>query len=84
MYLVIKDTTTVIDCDNRIDVMMQNALNLGFDESQVEVLTQVEFKAREVLEPIKPIPMSEIDKLRLEQAQANNEIIQLIMMMGGL
>lgn len=31
----------------------------------------------------KPLPLSEIEKLRLEQAQANSELIQLIMMMGG-
>lgn len=32
-----------------------------------------------------PIPpqLSEVEKLRLEQAQANTELIQLIMMMGG-
>ena len=32
--------------------------------------------------PIPP-PLSDIDKLRLEQAQANSELVQLIMMMGG-
>lgn len=31
-----------------------------------------------------PQPPSEIEKLRLEQAQANSELVQLIMMMGGV
>lgn len=31
-----------------------------------------------------PLPLSEIDKIRLEQAQANAELVQLIMMMGGV
>ncbi|MCT6924113.1 hypothetical protein [Metasolibacillus sp.] len=30
-----------------------------------------------------PQPLSDIEKLRLEQAQANAELVQLIMMMGG-
>lgn len=30
-----------------------------------------------------PRPLSDIEKLRLEQAQANSELVQLIMMMGG-
>ena len=30
-----------------------------------------------------PQPLSEIEKLRLEQAQANSELVQLIMTMGG-
>ena len=30
-----------------------------------------------------PLPLSEVEKLRVEQAQANAELIQLIMMTGG-
>lgn len=30
-----------------------------------------------------PQPLSEFEKLRLEQAQANSELVQLITMMGG-
>lgn len=30
-----------------------------------------------------PKPLLEIEQLRLEQAQANSELVQLIMMMGG-
>lgn len=30
-----------------------------------------------------PIPLSDIEKIRIEQAQANAELVQLIMTLGG-
>lgn len=45
----------------------------------VEGATQEELDAIENT----PKPLSEIEQLRLEQAQANAELVQLIMMMNG-
>lgn len=54
-YCVVKNTTAVIDgSDNPIEIMLQNAKNAGFEESEIEILTEEEYRARKALEPIKP------------------------------
>ena len=83
-YCVVKGTTIVIDGSlNPEGVLIQNALNAGYDKEQVEILTQEQYDERKALVPIPKPPLSEIEKLRLEQAQSNAELVQLIMMMGG-
>lgn len=47
-YCVVKDTITVIDgSDNPKETMIQNALNAGFSESEIEILTEEDYKERE-------------------------------------
>ena len=54
-YCVIKDTVIVIDgSENPLDIMLQNAKNAGFNESEVEILTEEEYQKRKANEP-KPI-----------------------------
>lgn len=57
-YCVVKDTTTVIDGSlNTDDVMLQNAINAGFTNNQVEILTQEQFDIRKAIEPLpEPVP----------------------------
>jgi hypothetical protein len=86
-YCVIKDTTKILDgSENHQEMMIKNAENAGFTESEVEILTEEEFEARKALEPIPPQPLTEIEQLRVEQAQSNVEMIDLMMamMMGGM
>lgn len=78
-YCVIKDTTTVIDgSDNSIEIMLQNAQNAGFTETEIEILTEEEYQARKDLEP-KPITEPTTEE-RLQMA----EDTILFMLMGGL
>lgn len=54
-YCVMKNTTTVIDgSGNPAEIMLQNAENAGYTESEVEILTEHEYEARKELEPIPP------------------------------
>lgn len=51
-YCVIKNTTKVIDgSNNPAEIMLRNAQNAGFTESEVEILTEEEYQARVELEP---------------------------------
>ena len=78
-YCVIKGTIKVIDgSNNLIDIMLQNAQNAGFTESEVEILTEEEYQARKELEPIPTKLPSEKERIEaLEQAM-------LEMIMGGM
>jgi hypothetical protein len=50
-YCVIKGTCKEIDgSDNIVEVMLQNAKNKGFLESDVEILTEEEYQTRKVNE----------------------------------
>ena len=82
-YCVIKNTTKIIDGSvNPIEIMLQNAQNAGFTESEVEILTEEEYRARVELEP-KPIPpMTESERITLLE-QATNDLVMTIMM-GGM
>ena len=75
-FCVIKDTVKVVDgSKNDINTMIQNAIKAGFTESEVEILTEEEYLARKVLEPIVPQPPTiedrvtntEIDVVTLEE-----------------
>lgn len=67
-YCVVKDTTKVIDgSDNPVEVMLQNAANAGFSESEVEILTEGEYQVRADAEP-KPLQPPSVDE-RLEAAE---------------
>ena len=66
-YCVIKNTTTVIDgSENSIEIMLQNAQNAGFSESEVDILTEEEYQARKDLEPIAPQSPTETEQLRAD------------------
>ncbi|WIV10551.1 hypothetical protein [Proteiniborus sp. MB09-C3] len=66
-YCVIKDTTRIIDgSENPIETMLLNAINAGFEESEVEILTEEEYLARKELEPIESQPKSELEILKEE------------------
>jgi hypothetical protein len=66
-YCVIKNTTKVIDgSDNPLELMLQNAQNAGFTESEVEILTEEEYQARVELEPIAPQTPTETEQLRAD------------------
>jgi len=82
-YCVIKDTAKIIDgSENPQEIMLQNAQNAGYTETEVEILTEEEYQVRKSLEPT-PAEPTEIEELRLEQAQANTEIIELIIATTG-
>ena len=52
-YCVIKDTTKVIDgSENPIEVMLSNAFGAGYTEDKIEILTEEEYEARKLLEPV--------------------------------
>jgi len=54
-YCVVRNTTTVIDgSENSIEIMLQNAQNAGFSKDEAEVLTEEEYQARRVSEPVEP------------------------------
>ena len=54
-FCVVKDTTTIVDgSENPDDMMMQNAVNAGFTLGQVEIITETEYKAREIITPKPP------------------------------
>lgn len=65
-YCVIKDTVKVIDgSENPIGIMLQNAQNAGFAETEVEILLEEEYLARVELEP-KPITEPTTEELQME------------------
>ena len=69
-YCVVRNTTTVIDgSENSIEIMLQNAQNAGFSKDEVEVLTEEEYQARRVSEPVEPSKPTVSERLEaLEQA----------------
>ena len=73
-YCVVKGTTTVVDGNNPTELMLQNAINAGFTESEVEILTEEEYQARNDLEP-------EIKEATLEQKN-RADIDYIAIMMG--
>jgi hypothetical protein len=84
-YCVVKNTTTVIDgSENNTDIMIQNAINAGYRESEVEILTEKEYTIRKSNEPIPTPQPSETDilgqqvaALTLDGAQKDTLIQQL-------
>ena len=64
-YCVVKNTTKLIDgSENPIEIMLQNAINAGFAEAEVEILKEEEYQTRLKNEP-KPLPLP-IAEERLE------------------
>ena len=49
----------------------------------MEILTEEEYQTRVELEPILPQPLTEIEQLRLEQAQSNAELFEMMLMLTG-
>lgn len=79
-YCVIKNTSTVIDgSKNPPEIMLQNAINAGFTESEVEILTEEEYQARKALEPVPPKELTEIEKLQNELVTVQGAIDFIIM-----
>lgn len=63
MYCVVKNTTNVICTNENREIMLMNARNAGFEESEVDLLTVEKYLERKELEP-KPTPqLSETDIL---------------------
>ncbi|MBP2027390.1 hypothetical protein J2Z35_001184 [Acetoanaerobium pronyense] len=95
-YCVVKNTTKVIDgSENSIEIMLQNAQNAGFAETEVEILTEEEYQERLANEPKPPPQPTSEQQLTMEmtmamaQMQMDNmmaiaELTNLIMAMGGM
>ena len=78
-YCVIKDTAKIIDgSDNPTEIMLQNAINAGFTESEVEILTEEEYQSRKALEPLPPQLPSTEERLQM----AEDALVFLLM--GGM
>ena len=78
-YCVVKYTVNVIDGSiNNKTIMLQNAINIGFSENEVEILTEEEYQARVELEP-KPIEEPSIE----ERVKTTEETIMMLLM-GGM
>lgn len=90
-YAVLLDTTFIIVAGEKNDLLLQNAINAGFKEEQIEILTQEHYDERKALEPAPSKPVSEIEFLRQENERLkaedlnNKEAIAEIytMVMGG-
>ena len=79
-YCVIKNTATIIDGSlNNTDVMLRNAVNAGFTEGQVEILTPEQFYDRKALEPPPPPQPSQDEILK---AKIETETINLLIDLG--
>lgn len=78
MKCVIKGTTIQIDSllSNSVEIMLQNALNAGFSEAEVEILTEEEYQERKALEP-QPIPTSSLEERLLIAEETINVILGL-------
>ena len=63
-YCVIKDTIRVINSNNLVEIMMNDAVKSGFSENEVEILTEEEYQARKALEPVSPQPPSTEERLK--------------------
>ena len=78
-YCVIKNTTKVIDgSENPVETMLQNAINAGLAENEVEILTEEEYQQRLENEPkLQQSPSLE------ERLQSAEDTI-LFLLMGGM
>lgn len=61
MYCVIKDTNKVIDYNNSLETMKQNAILAGFKDGEYEILTKEEF---ETINEKVPVPKSQLEILQ--------------------
>ena len=82
-YCVIKNTTIIIDgSKNLIEIMLQNALNSGYVEIDVEILTQEDYQIRKDLEPMTPKPITESERIAMIEEAIND--LMMTIMMGGM
>lgn len=78
-YCVVKETTKIIEgSDNPREIMLQNALNTGFTETEFEMLTEEEYQARKALEPQPLQPPTTEERLQM----AEDTLMYLLM--GGM
>lgn len=76
-YCLIKNTTIIIDgSTNPKEIMLANAKNSGYNETEVEILSEVEFLDRKNSEE-KPTELP-IFEQRLETTE--NTLLNLLMM----
>lgn len=76
-YCVIKNTTIVIDgSENTREIMLENALNAGVKESEIEILTEEEYQKRKALEP-QLIPTPSLEERLLIAEETINVILGL-------
>ena len=81
IYCVIKDTVRIIDgSENPTEIMLQNAQNAGFNENEVDILTEEEYQARKELEPEPPKEPTKEEILE----QRINDLELYILTMEGL
>ena len=78
MKCVIKGTTIQIDSllSNSVEIMLQNAQNAGFTESEIEILTEEEFEERKSQEP-QPIQPPSLEERLLIAEETINVILGL-------
>lgn len=83
-YCVIKDTSTVIDASktNTNDQFAIAYTSAGFEESEVEILTEEEYLARVESEPKSPQPPTTEE--RLIMAEETILFLMDINLMGGM
>lgn len=81
-YCVVENTTKVIDgSDNSTEMMIQNALNSGFTEGKIEILTESEYLSRKKLEPRVPKTLTQIELVKLSQVEQFETILEIL---GGM
>jgi len=68
-YCVVKNTTTVIDGSiNAVEIMLQNAVNAGLVETEIEILTEEEYRQRLAENPVEtPKPQPQILQETVDQ-----------------
>ena len=73
-YCVVKNTTLIIDgSTNTNEIMLQNASQAGFRESEVEILTEEEYQRRKASEP-QPEPKQTLEE---QLAEKDSQILKL-------
>lgn len=79
-YCVVKDTVIIIDgSENPEEIMLQNAINAGYAEEEIEILTEEEYQARKDAEPVEPpaeTPEEKTARLEEENAQLQADLAQ--------
>ena len=79
-FCVINNTVTVIDGGyNSQEIMIQNAINAGFTESEVEIITNEEYETRLSNVPPVILPPTELELLQEEIAATKGALNFFIM-----
>lgn len=77
-YCIIKNTVDVLDSHQDDKTMLQSAKSSGFEEHDVEIITEEEYLERLELEP-KPIPELPIEERTAITEDALNNIIMMLL-----